>query len=262
MSAPEWSITAVRYGRLASTKARLFHRWAEYGEPDAPQDLAYYFYVLRSGGRTVVLDTGFAAASGIRRGRESLITPEVALAELGVAPGQVDLLVVSHLHYDHIGNLALFDSVPITAPATEIEFWSSPMAREPHFWSHVDGDDVARVLAAHAAGAVITTTGEAVVEPGIEAFEVGGHSPGQQVFLVQTAGAPVVLTSDAVHLYEELDQHRPFGVFSDLVGMYRGFDRVDELVGERSAVLVPGHDPLVAERFPALDGDGLLIQVA
>src|SRR5439155_158637 len=58
------------------------------------------------------------------------------------------------------------------------------------------------------------------VAPGIELIEVGGHTPGQAIVTVATAGGPVILASDAVHYYEELERDRPFSIVASLADMY------------------------------------------
>ena len=100
---------------------------------------------------------------------------------------------------------------------------------------------------------------------GITAITVGGHSPGQQVLTVPTVSGKVVLTSDAVHFYEELELERPFAVIADLEEMYRAYDLLRELDREPGTVLVPGHDPEVQERFDAVEGDdasGVAVRIA
>ena len=62
-----------------------------------------------------------------------------------------------------------------------------------------------------------------------------------------------MLASDAVHLYEELEQDRPFAVMHDLEQMYAAYDLVKDLARSRAAVVVPGHDPDVFVRH---GGDG------
>jgi glyoxylase-like metal-dependent hydrolase (beta-lactamase superfamily II) len=88
----------------------------------------------------------------------------------------------------------------------------------------------------------------------VTAIPVGGHSPGQQVFVVQTGAGPVVLASDAVHLYDEWEAERPFGVIADLVAMYEAYGLLRELQRDLGATVVPGHDPKVAERFDQVSG--------
>ena len=93
---------------------------------------------------------------------------------------------------------------------------------------------------------------------------MAGHSPGQQVFVVKTAGQPIVLASDAVHFYEELEHDRPFAIVVNLLEMYSAYAMLRQLGQELSAVIVPGHDPRVTERFAELPGSptGLAFRLA
>jgi glyoxylase-like metal-dependent hydrolase (beta-lactamase superfamily II) len=259
-----WEVTAVRYATLASTREELYYRWAAYGEPDGPQSMDYFFYLLRQGDRTIVVDSGFDPVAGARRGRTCLTEPEEALRLLGVDAAAIEQVVVTHLHYDHIGNLGQFSGAQFLVPERELSFWTSEVARNRQFWMHVEAAEVAQVADAHSTGRVTTYGGKTEIAPGITAIEVGGHSPGQQVLVVQGAEGPVVLTSDAVHLYEELEQDRPFGVLADLAEMYEAFALIRRLGEAPGAVVVPGHDPEVTRRFAALPGapEGLALRIA
>jgi glyoxylase-like metal-dependent hydrolase (beta-lactamase superfamily II) len=249
-----YTVTAVRYGALRSRKSDLFYRFETYGEADAEAEMAYYFWLLQGGGETVLVDTGFDVAAGARRGRTCLAPPLEALEQVGVSMDAVSTVIVTHLHYDHIGNLDAFPDAALVVPRRELEFWTGPLARRRQFAAHVEEPEIARLQQAAARGRLRASDGDEQILPGVRAITVGGHSPGQQLVIVETGGRPVVLASDAVHLYEELDLDRPFAVIADLEAMYHAYDVLRALGEQRGAVIVPGHDPRVMERFPALHG--------
>jgi glyoxylase-like metal-dependent hydrolase (beta-lactamase superfamily II) len=263
VGAAVYEVCAVRYGSLRARKSHFYHRYETYGEPDAEVEMAYFFWVLRAGGETILVDTGFDPEVGARRGRTCLCPPLEALRRLGVDASSVSTVVVTHLHYDHVGNLAAFPQAELVVPRAELEFWTGPLARRAQFAAHVEQDEVERVAEARRSGRVRLTEGTEQIVDGITTTVVGGHSPGQLVVVVSGAAGPVVLTSDAVHFYEELELDRPFGVVSELGRMYDAYDVVKKLAAEPGAALVPGHDPEVMARFPSYgdESSGLAVRV-
>jgi glyoxylase-like metal-dependent hydrolase (beta-lactamase superfamily II) len=247
-----WSVLALRYAARPVTRSHIFYRYAEYGEPDGPQEMTYYLWLLRNREQTILVDTGYSARGGARRNRGHIVAPLDALAGVGLAPGDVDLVVNTHLHYDHTGHLDAFGDVPLLVGATELDAWSAPYARRARFAVDIEPDEIAGVLARDD---LVVMGAEHDVAPGIRALEVGGHSPGQMILVVEGEQAPVVLASDAVHFYEEVDRDYACGVLVDLERVYRAYDTIRTLLEQRDARLLAGHDPLVMERFPRLAGD-------
>jgi len=247
-------VVAVRYATRAASKSTFFLRYHSYGEPDAPQSLDYYFWVVGEGPDALVVDTGFHVAAGARRGRTCLCPPLEALARLGVDPASVSRLLLTHFHYDHVGNVDAFPAAELLVPERELRFWTGPMASRAQFAEVVEPAEIARIAEAHGTGRARTLGARTDVAPGVTAIDVGGHSPGQQVVVVETDRGPVVLASDAVHLYEEFERDRPFEIVADLADMYRAYDVIRELCRQPGAVMVPGHDPEVMRRFPPVDG--------
>lgn len=251
---PRYDVVAVHYGSLDTRKSELFYRYESYGDADAAVQMAYYFWILLGGDGTILVDTGFDPDVGARRGRRCLCAPMEALARLEVDASSVSTLVVTHLHYDHVGNLAAFPEAQLVVPKRELEFWTSPHAVRHQFAAHVEPDEIAHVEAARRSGRVRLTEDTEEIVPGVTGIVVGGHSPGQQVTVVAGGRGDVVLTSDAVHFYEELELDRPFGVVADLEAMYGAYDLVKDLGAAPGAVVVPGHDPEVMARFPSVGG--------
>lgn len=259
-----YEVLAVRYGTLAARKSELYYRYESYGEPDGDASMAYYFWVLRGGGTTILVDTGFDPAAAARRGRTCVVPPLEALAKLGIGAADVSAIVVTHLHYDHTGNLHAFPEAQLIVPSRELEFWTGPYASRRQFAPHAETSDVDYVTQAAAEGRVRVTEGTEEIFDGVQAISVGGHSPGQQVTVVNTGGGAVVLASDAVHLYEELESDRPFAVMHDLERMYAAYDLVRDLARSPGAVVVPGHDPDVFARHggDGAEGNRVAVQIA
>jgi glyoxylase-like metal-dependent hydrolase (beta-lactamase superfamily II) len=249
-----YEVIAVRYGTRTGAKSEIYLNYPTYGEPDEPLGMDYYFWVARNAERTVVIDTGFGPAGGARRRRTTLVEPVVALARLGIDAATAPQVVVTHGHYDHIGNLASFPAAEVIMARREYAFWTGPYGRRQQFAWSTEAAEIAHLEEVRRQGRLTTLDAARTIAPGIEVVPVGGHTPGQVIVLVATEGGQAVLASDSAHYYEEVERDRPFAFVADLEAMYRGFDLLKEITAESGRVLVPGHDPEVMRRFAALDG--------
>jgi glyoxylase-like metal-dependent hydrolase (beta-lactamase superfamily II) len=91
--------------------------------------------------------------------------------------------------------------------------------------------------------------GDAEIAPGISVHRVGGHTAGMQVVRVHTARGWVVLASDASHFYEHFERNRCFPLVFHVGEVFEGYARLRALADSDEHV-IPGHDPLVIERYP------------
>jgi glyoxylase-like metal-dependent hydrolase (beta-lactamase superfamily II) len=264
VSDDEYEILIVKYGTRHTVRSDVYLNYGVYHEPDAPIEMDYFCWIARNDARTVLIDTGFSRAGGDARGRIMLTDPRDALASLGVDPADEPTVIVTHAHYDHIGNLAHFGRSPVVVAQAELDFWSGPYARHAQFHHSAEDSELKDLAAAAAQGRAVVFGDRYQVADGIEVRRIGGHTPGQSMVTVRTADGPVLLASDAVHYYEEYDKNMPFVSVANLVDMYAGFDTIRALAADGSAAhLVSGHDPGTLDRFPRYDGapDGLDVAV-
>ncbi|MGH9099758.1 MAG: N-acyl homoserine lactonase family protein [Acidimicrobiales bacterium] len=250
-----YEVFIVKHGTRAALRSEVFLNYSLYGEPDGPIGMDYFFWVLRNDARTVVVDTGFSRHGGDSRGRTRLADVSELLGALGVDVASGPPVVLTHAHYDHAGNLGLFTTSPVVMAAQELDFWNSRHAARTLFHHSVDDADLAHLQKVRAEDRLELFDGSYTVAPGVELLRVGGHTPGQTVILVKTADGTVLLASDAVHYYEELERDMPFSSVADLVDMYAAFETVRSLLSSGDVRhLVTGHDPGTLDRFGAVEG--------
>ena len=247
---PAREVLAVKYGYRVTTRAESYLNFHLYGEADADLGIDYYFWVIRDDQGVFLVDTGFAPEAGDRRHRAHFTTPAEVLPGLGTAPEDVTAIVITHAHWDHIGNIRQFPRAQLIMTEAEYAFWTSPLAARKHFAAHCEPEEIALLRQARAEDRLTLFTGQHTLAPGIELVEVGGHTPGQLIASVATPErGTAVLASDALHFYEEVERDRPFAILADLPAMYRAYDTLAQLATQPGTHLVAGHDPLVRARF-------------
>jgi glyoxylase-like metal-dependent hydrolase (beta-lactamase superfamily II) len=259
----QYEVLAIRYGTRRTTAAEVFLNYHGYGEPDRALGMDYYFWAARNASRTVLVDAGFSPAGGAARGRTLLADTTASLRAARIDPAAVSLVIATHAHYDHIGGLPALASAEIVMTAQEFGFWTSPMAARQAFAHSAERTEIAYLRELRARRRLrLLPAGTHQVAPGIDVIQVGGHTPGQAIVVVGTAAGRVLLTSDAVHYYEEIERDRPFSIVAELPAMYAAFDTIRELAADGRTRVVAGHDPDVRRRFPDRAGSGDVIRLS
>ncbi|MEL7348608.1 MAG: N-acyl homoserine lactonase family protein [Pseudomonadota bacterium] len=247
-----WEVYALKYATRAGGRVRadsfLFDDHA------SEHTIDYFLWLLRSGDRTIVVDTGYDAAEGARRDRPILRDPVVCLRDFGVEAEAVDTVIVTHLHYDHAGALTRFPAARFHLQAAEMAFATGPCMCSGALSHPFTAEHVCDMVRHVFSGRVVFHDGDGHVAPGVEVAAIGGHSRGLQAVRVLTARGWLVLASDASHFYENWAAGKLFPIVVDAEAMIAGFARLPTLA-EGPTMVVPGHDPLVRRYFPLVAGD-------
>jgi N-acyl homoserine lactone hydrolase len=193
-------------------------------------------YLVRGEGRTVVYDFGHVGR------RHKLLA---GLGRRGVRPEDVDTVVVSHTHWDHLQNIDVFPAATVVVHRAELDYAGCPHA-----------DDLATPTWSTAlleGRTLRTVVDEDELAPGLAVLHLPGHTPGSIGLRAETAGGVGVLTGDALATAEDAVRGWCPNVFWDpdeadasvrrILGTgdvyYPGHDRPFRLAGDQVDYLVP-----------------------
>lgn len=207
-------------------------------------------WYIEAGDKKILVDTGTGNAQEVidvqRLYGDALATvtePEhdivYQLAELGVAPEDIDIVVQTHLHFDHVGSNEAFTNATFLVNAQELPWALCPPPYGVYYYREFS-HHVRAVL-----DQIHPVHGSYQVAPGIRMVHTGGHSPGHSVVFVETAVGTAVLAGDAVYNYRNLEYEWPQGPVFDVAATLQSMQTL-----KTADVILLNHDPLIQDLFP------------
>ena len=166
-----------------------------------PAESSMNQFLINTGDRLVLVDTGAGDFYGPTLGNTIN-----NLRAAGYAPGQVDDVVITHMHVDHIGGLVkngkrTFPNAVLHVDKAEYEYWTNNSNKSAASEAVQVNFDVAKKMfdPYYAAGKLQLFHGDTQIARGIRAIPQTGHTPGHSFFAVESKGAKLVLWGDVVH---------------------------------------------------------------
>lgn len=255
-----YAVYAIRYATLQKRASENFIG----GDPhDGPMPMDYFVWVAVSKSKTWIIDTGFNAAMAKQRKREFLRCPTEGLKLLGIDAKKIDDVLVTHLHYDHIGNFDLFPKARFHLQDSELAYATGRHMSNSFLAGAYEVEEVIGIVRKVYAGRVVFHDGDVQLAPNLSLHHVGGHTKGLQVVRLWTKKGWLVLASDASHYYANMNEGRPFPVVVDIGQMVDGWKKL-HMLADAPELIIPGHDPDVMKRFPAANKKlkGIVAQLA
>jgi len=216
-------------------------------------DLAMTIWLVRGGGHNVLVDSGFYHERFFKAWKvKDFIKPSDALAGLGVKPEDITDVVISHMHWDHADGSDLFPKARIWIQKDELEYYAGEAWETKDTSDGIDPEDVLELVKLNTQGRVGLVHGDAQeILPGLTCYTGGRHTFQSQYVGVNTAGGTIVLASDNMYLYENMEKHVPIAETLDAASNLRAQDRMKR-IATRPEWVIPGHDPSVFDKFPKI----------
>jgi N-acyl homoserine lactone hydrolase len=231
---------ALQNGFMGAERALLF-----YGEFSGDRvQIPVTCYLIRTSDAVILFDTGLSprAVPGLMRNDPmARFTDEDLLVHrldvLGLKADDVDLVVLSHLHYDHAGGAALFGKSELCAQRDEYAYAHHPAPFFAPFYYRKNFDLPGyrwRLL-----------DGDSELVPGVTALRTDGHTPGHQSLFVELPeSGPVILSGDCCYWLEHFEHERVPGVVWNPTLALHSIKRLKTLARLRGARIFPAHDPV------------------
>lgn len=265
MTHSTWDVHVIEFARSKDQRmAGLVH-----GAPhDEVVDLPFSFILARREDKVVLVDTGFmregsGEAMSVKFGIPYWISPLRMLAELGVAPGDVTDIVLSHAHFDHMGSIGWFPTARLHIQKEEILSWIEAMALPPQFsylTAIINPDDLRRAFDASVEHRLNLVEGDVDdLLPGLHVRLGKGHTMGQQFVVIETARGRIVISGDCVYARSNLCGHGHDGVYAPLANavgsawdQLKTIDRINKAIDGDLDRLVILHDTARWKGLPVI----------
>jgi glyoxylase-like metal-dependent hydrolase (beta-lactamase superfamily II) len=246
---PVYEVYAVRYATLVGFPVSALVQGAERARQ---LDIAMTIWLLKApDGRTVLVDAGCYRPRLLKGDRLADYTrPDKAIGRLGIKPENVTDVIITHMHWDHADGADLFPKARVWIQKDEYNHYTRDARLPSANDRDEDLDEAAAMVKLRAQGRVQLVDGDAKeILPGITVYTGGRHTFASQYVVVNAKSGRVVIASDNVYLYENLDKHVPIAQTLDAKSNLAAQDRMRQLASSLR-LIIPGHDPEVFVRFP------------
>jgi len=243
-----YEIYAIRYASIPDFPVAGLVKGADSARK---LEIAMTVWLIKGSGRNVLVDSGFYRDHFFKQWKvNDFIKPSDAVALAGVKPEEVTDVIITHMHWDHADGMDLFPKAKIWIQKDEYNYYTGEAWQNARTHGGIDPDDVLAIVKLNMQGHVNLVNGDAQeIIPGITCYTGGKHTFQSQYVGVQAKDGAVILASDNMYLYENLDKHVPIAATLDADSNLHAQDRMKQIAASPKFV-IPGHDPAVFDRFP------------
>ncbi len=200
--------------------------------------VCYSWYIEGSSPR-ILVDAGQTAAMSPKGWKRELSSPEDGLSRLGLKPEDIEIVILTHLHFDHIGLSHMYRKATFIVQKRELDYARNPHPIDARLYRSSTFESLNMEL----------IDGQKEIIPGVSVFLTPGHSPGGQSVEIDTAAGKAVITGFCCHLstfvQTEAMKARGWEVTAPLIhhDVREAYDSVLQ-VKRRADIIIAPHDPV------------------
>lgn len=245
------SLTRLDCGSVRVNRLNAFSDTQAY--PGQSRDLTVGCYLIRHGDQLMLWDVGLpgtlkGAAFNADGDMSATVRKSVVeqLAELGIKPEDIDVVGISHLHFDHIGQLADFPAAKLHIGKGD---WDLVSQSEPP--SYINPKPFARWISGGGTVEPVARDKDIFGDGRVVMLDMPGHTPGHHTLLVRLAGmGPVLLSGDQAHFQENYDSNGVPEFNTDRAQTLASFDRFKALAKNLDATVIIQHESRDVGKLP------------
>jgi glyoxylase-like metal-dependent hydrolase (beta-lactamase superfamily II) len=224
-------------------------------------NMFFMFWLVKgNNGKNILVDAGFLSDLDIVKELHSTfyIRPDSVLMELNIKAYEITDIILTHPHWDHIDGISLFPKAHIWIQKEDYNYFVGEAWQKEGRHGGFYKRDVDSLVSLNISGKLTLVDGDnKEIFPGIKVFTGSRHTFNSQYVLVQTGGDKVILASDNIWIYYNLEHLAsspyPNGTF-DTTAYVKSMQRMKTMVSNVKYI-IPGHDPAIFSRFPMIKPD-------
>ena len=253
---PVYEIYALKYaGPFTSRLAMLL--WNEGWNEEIERN--YYIWVIKGKDENIIVDAGTGVTLAGQRKLKGYVNPVDVLARMGVNGTNVNKVILTHIHFDHVGGIEMFPQAfpkaKFYVQKKEFDFWTkNPIAKRAPFVGITDPAANKALAAMEGSDRLVIVDGDKKIMPGMELLLAPGHTIGLQAVAVKTAKGTAIAASDCAHIARSFKDDIPSCLITDMIAWLKSYDKLRAKASSLE-VIFPGHDVKMLTDYPKVAED-------
>ena len=260
---PAYEVYALKYASLASPTPVA--TWVLNGPEKDSVDILFMFWLIKDNrGKNILVDAGCSKdlQAAIDFGVYKFTRPDSILLQTGLKATDITDIIISHPHWDHIDGINLFPNAHIWIQEEDYNYFVGGAWQKDANHGGFDKRDILQLVDLNVSGKVTLVKGDdKEIIPGIKVYTGSRHTFNSQYVLVQSGNDKVIIASDNIWIYYNLEKMLPppaYGTF-DAKGYVAAMQRMKTLASKNDFI-IPGHDAKLFKRFPKVSADVIRIK--